>query len=64
MTFSLDNNKKITQRQVYNFMQLLSDIGGFNGIIITLIGFIVNNVCLKNKTSQYDTVKKAFPIKR
>lgn len=45
-------------------MQLLSDIGGLNGIIFTIIGFIVNNVCLKKKTAQYDIAKKAFPVKR
>ena len=45
-------------------MQLLSDIGGFNGLIIMMIRFIVNNVCLKNTTSQFDTVKRSFPYKR
>lgn len=29
-----------------------------------LIGFLVNYVCLKSKTSELDLIKKAFPIQR
>lgn len=45
-------------------MSCFSNIGGFNGVIIMIIGFIVNNLLLKSTVSKYISIKKAFPWER
>ena len=41
-TIQLGKNKKLIQRQVYTFMTLIGDFGGFNGAVIMFPAFFLS----------------------
>ena len=41
VTVEMDTNLTVYDRSVYTYFDLLSDIGGLNGILMTIVGLII-----------------------
>ena len=62
MTIEMDPNLLMYERSVYTIFDLLSDLGGLNGILMTIFGLI----CATWNYNAFDNrmVKRLFKIRK